>query len=33
MFKTELLEIITNGESSGIEFKRDEYHHFRTVGG
>ncbi len=24
MFKTELLEIITNGESSGIEFKRDD---------
>lgn len=24
MLKTELLEIIANGESSGIEFKRDD---------
>ena len=24
MLKTELLEIITNGENSGIEFKRDD---------
>ena len=24
MLKTELLEIITNGENSGVEFKRDD---------
>ena len=24
MLKTELLEIIANGESSGVEFKRDD---------
>ena len=24
MFKTELLEIIANGENSGVEFKRDD---------
>ena len=26
MLKTELLEIIANGENSGVEFKRDDVH-------